>query len=242
MISIIFLLLLILSVLVFLFLQQRRRLNKLTETLHELQEDQEIATLKSHFNGREKERVRIAKDWHDGIGNSLATFRLLFDTIQTDNQEKHTEALTLLEHTQREFRQIIDNELINSFSTEVAIRDCFKQWQRQFALGNIDLRFKVYNLLEYDKVPMKIKGHLYRMTQELLTNVLKHSAATDIQVELGIVKHSLQLSVEDDGKGLAAAPTLRSIKDRIQILNGRLEVDRTVKKGAKICLFIPLKI
>jgi len=147
MISIIFLLLLIVSVLIFLFIQQRKRLKELTETLQELEEVQEIKEIKSNLEGRDQERSRITKDWHDGIGNSLSTLRLLFDAIQTENQERHTEALTLLEHTQREFRQIIDNELINNFSTEVAIRNCFEQWKRQLTLGNIEFNFKVYNLL-----------------------------------------------------------------------------------------------
>jgi len=240
MFSIVFLLILIISVLVFLFLQQRNRSNELTENLQELKEIQEIEVLKSNLEGRDKERARIAKDWHDGIGNSLSTLRLLFDTIQTDNQERHTELLTLLEHTQREFRQIIDNELINNFSTERAIRNCFEQWQRQFALGNIDLVFKVYKLLEYDKVPMSIKAHLYRMTQELLTNVLKHSEASKIYVELKSIKNILQLSVRDNGKGAVEEPTLRSIKVRLNILNGDLGIETKENEGAIICVRIPL--
>jgi len=236
--SIVVLLLLILGGLVFLFLKQRKRLNKLAGTLQELEETQEIKEIKSNLEGRDQERVRIANDWHDGIGNSLSTLRLLFDTIQTNNQQSHTEALALLEHTQREFKQIINNELINNFSTEAAIHSCFEQWKRLFALGNIESVFKVYNLLEYKDVPLKIKAHLYRMTQELLTNVLKHSKASKIEVELKGEEHKILLSVKDNGKGMIEAPALRSVRDRLQLLNGEIDVETTEGKGMMVCLLI----
>jgi len=240
MVSIIFLLLLILSTLVFLVLRQRKRLNELTENLETLKDAQEIKEIKANLEGRDQERTRIAKDWHDGIGNSLSTLRLLFDTIQTENQERHTEALTLLEHTQREFRQIIDSELINNFSTEVDIRNCFEQWKRQLALGNIQLNFKVYNLIKYSNVSMKIKAQLYRMTQELLTNALKHSTASKIEVELKTIENTLQLSVGDNGKIAIEVPTLRSVEDRLQSINGKLRINTKENNGTIIQVFIPL--
>ena len=239
MVGIIFLLLLIISVLIFLVLRQRKRLNGLTENLQELREVQEIKEIKSNIEGRDQERVRIAKDWHDGIGNSLSTLRLLVDTIHAKNQDRHTEALTLLEHTQREFRQIIDNELINNFSTEVAIHHCFEQWKRQLALGNIELTFKVYKLISYNNLPMKIKAQLYRMTQELITNVLKHSAASKIQVELKTIERTLQLSVSDDGKGTIEVPSLRSVEDRLRSINGELLINTKERKGILVRLIIP---
>ncbi len=241
MISIIFLLLLILSVLIFLFFKQRKRLDSLTDTLHELEEHQEIKAIKSNLAGRDQERTRIAKDWHDGIGNSLSTLRLLVDTIQAKNQERHTEVLTLLEHTQREFRQIIDDELINNFSTEIEVRKCLDQWSRQFALGNIELVFKVYNLLAYDKVPMKVKAHLYRITQELLTNALKYAAASKIQVELKMNDNFLLLSVSDNGKGQTEAFILRSVKDRLLSLNGEIQINTKENQGTLVGVRISLK-
>ncbi len=240
MISIIFLLLLILILFVFLFLQQKKQVTRLTENLQELEEIQEIKIIKSNLEGRDQERARIAKDWHDGIGNSLSTLRLIVDTIQPHNQERHAEALSLLEHTQQEFRQIIDNELINGFSTEIAVRNCFEQWKRQFNLGNIKMNFVVYNLLEYNEVSIKIKAHLYRMTQELLTNILKHSEASIIQVELEMIKNRLQLFVSDNGKGGKQTPVLRSVEERLESLNGQIEIEITEGTGTSIKLFIPL--
>ncbi len=240
--SIVFLLLLILSGLIFLVLRQRKHLRRLAETLQELKEIQEIKEIRANLEGRDQERLRIAKDWHDGIGNSLATLRLLFDTIQTKNQDRHSEALTLLEHTQREFRQIIDNELINNFSTEVAIHNCFEQWKRQFALGNIELNFKVYKLLSYNNVPIATKAHFYRMTQELLTNALRHSNASKIQVELKSIEGLLELSISDNGTGVTEIPTLRSIEDRLQRVDGQIQISSNAATGTMIQMSIPLKM
>ena len=97
-----------------------------------------------------------------------------------------------------------------------------------------------HNLLEYNKVPIKIKAHLYRMTQELLTNILKHSEASIIQVELEMIKNRLQLFVSDNGKGGKQAPVLRSVEERLHYLNGQIEIDIKEGKGTLVKLFIPL--
>jgi len=146
MISIIFLLLLGLFVFAYLFFQQKRKNHLLTETIQELKEIHEVKEIKSYLKGRDEERVRIAEDWHDGIGNSMAMLRLIIDTIQSKNPARHTEALSLLEHTQREFRQIIDNELVNDFADKAAIIAVFEKWIPQLQFGNIMFDFKVYDL------------------------------------------------------------------------------------------------
>ena len=243
MISIVFLLLLGLCILGFLLYRQKIRSHSLTETIQELKEIQEVKEIKSYLEGRDQERIRIAEDWHDGIGNSLSTLRLIVDTIQPKNLERHSEALSLLEHTQREFRQIIDNELVNDFSDKTAIIQVFEKWTQQLQFGNIVFVFKVYDLSLYDDCQPIFKSHLYRIVQELLTNTIKHAKSSKIEIELRTENQWLSLSVEDNGVGLkkvvGAQKLMRSVNRRLTLLKGEMKIESRENEGTKIQIRLP---
>lgn len=245
MLGIIFLLLMGIIALAYLLYQQQKKVHFLEETLSDLKEVQEIKIIKANLEGRDQERVRIAKDWHDGIGNSLSTLRLIVDTIQPKNQESHTETLSLLEHTQREFSAIIKDELINSFSDESAIKHTFEHWRHQFNLGGIALAYEVQSLLRYNECSIVLKAHFYRITQELLTNTIKHAKASKVKIVLKEESDALQLLVEDDGIGWSRnhqhSDGLRSVKDRMKILEGKIKIESKENKGTKITVLIPIR-
>jgi len=79
------------------------------------------------------------------------------------------------------------------------------------------------------------------MTQELLTNALKHSTASKIEVELKTIENMLQLVVSDNGKGATEVFTLRSVEDRLQSINGRLQINTNERNGTMIRIFIPFE-
>ena len=244
MISIVFLLLIGLFILAYLYYLQKKKNKLLKETIQELEEIQEIKTIKSYLKGRDEERARIAEDWHDGIGNSLSTLRLIVDTIQPKNLERHTEALSLLEYTQREFRQVIYNELVNDFIDKAAIMQTFKKWAEQLQFGNIELILKVYDLNSYDDCQPIFKTHLYRIVQELLTNSIKHAEATQIKVEFKTEKNCLVVNVGDNGRGTKEnfedTKFLRSVNRRLSILNGKIRKEAVENRGTIIHLRLPL--
>lgn len=241
--SIVFLLLLSLCVLAYLFYSQKKKNKLLAETIQELKEVHEIKEIKSYLKGRDEERVRIAEDWHDGIGNSLATLRLIVDTIQPKKIERHTEALSLLEHTQREFRQIIDNELVNDFSNEVAIVHVFEKWAQQLQFGNIVFIFKVYDLKLYSNCQPIFKSHLYRIVQELLANVIKHAKASQINIELREENELISLIVIDNGIGLKKEverkDLMRSVSRRLMLLKGEMKLETKENCGTEIHILLP---
>lgn len=215
----------------------------MTETIQELKEVQEVKEIKSYLEGRDEERVRIAEDWHDGIGNTLSTLRLIVDTIQPKNPERHNEALSLLEHTQREFRQIIDNELVNDFSTEKLMIHVLEKWKQQLRFGNIELIFKVYPLYKYNNCQAIFKSHFFRMVQELLTNVIKHAKASQIQLDIRATEEALSLRISDNGLGLKEANNrkklFRSLHQRLVLLDGKIQIETTTNKGTEIYLQLP---
>ena len=245
MISIVFLLLLGLCVLSYLFYQQKRRNTLLVETNQELKEIHEVKEIQTYLKGRDEERTRIAEDWHDGIGNSLATLRLILDTIQPKNPARHTEALSLLEHTQREFRQIIDNELVNDFFDRAAIIHVFEKWTEQLRFGNIMFVFEVYDLKLYNDYSLTFKSHLYRIVQELLANAIRHAKASQIKIEFREEDAQLSLIIIDNGIGFKEQTVkkklLRSINRRLALLKGKMQVKEDIStNGTIIQLILPL--
>lgn len=242
--SIILLLLVGISLLLFLLYQQKKKVYLLKEALQEKEEVTEILEIKANLKGRDQERNRIAKDWHDGIGNYLSTLRLLIDTIQPQNPENHQGFVTLLEETQIEFRQIIDNELVNDFSDRTAILAVLEKWKRQLQIGNISFEFKVYDFLGYNDSTNELKHHLYRIAQELMTNVLKHAKANLVQLTLEEIDNHLKLSVNDNGVGISSGRKekilLKSVRDRVQILKGQIKIQATDNNKTNIEVIIPL--
>lgn len=241
--SIIFLLFFCLLILSFYLFKQRKEINSLNEVIQEQQEIEEIKIIKAKLIGRDEERERIVKDWHDGIGNSLSTLRLIFDNIHPKNQDAHTEALKLLEFTIREFSVIIENEYDNSFSDEAIIIAVFQKWKQQLNFGNIEFAFNVYNLNKYILLPISSKSYLYRICQELVSNSLKHAKPTQIHLSLEEQKETLELIYSDNGIGLQkeaiAEGNFKSLRHRVRVLNGELEVDAANHNGLTIKIVIP---
>jgi signal transduction histidine kinase len=242
--SMLYLLLLGIIGLFFLLIQQKKKLDNLSLTLQHLQEAQELNELKAILKGRDEERTRIAKDWHDGIGNSLSTLKLLVDSIQSKNPQRHQEAQKLLEETQIEFRQIIDKEKVSYFSNKENIQQILEKWKQQLKFGNIDLAFEVNDLVEYEKKDYLSKSHFFRIVQELMGNAIKHSEASKINIKLKENKQGINLYINDNGKGIEGTITdanlLASVKNRLKLLKGQLQIESKQKAGTTIEILVPI--
>jgi signal transduction histidine kinase len=97
-------------------------------------------------------------------------------------------------------------------------------------------------------VELKIRNHLYRIAQEAVQNALKHSGASNIEIELWSRPGGLLLSVIDDGQGLAAESDVRSglgmrtMRFRASTIGGRLTITRGADGGNSVVCDVPTKI
>jgi two-component system sensor histidine kinase DegS len=99
-------------------------------------------------------------------------------------------------------------------------------------------------------VPKVTEMHLYRIVQESVNNIVKHSGATEAKVALKREGNSLQLKIEDNGKGFNSSPPvsgssprgfgLSGISERVRILGGRELIDSIAGRGTKITVTIKL--
>ncbi|MCW2262132.1 MULTISPECIES: sensor histidine kinase [Sphingobacterium] len=196
--------------------------------------------------GQERERSRIARDLHDGLGGMLASVKLKLSAVanreakvqpQTDSAMDLYTIINQMDDSVNELRRIARNMMPESLlymGLELSLRDlCNAMNQPQLKID-----FQATNL--QSDYPQSFLIAVYRIVQELLTNALKHSGATQIWVQCSEADHYFYITVEDNGKGFDPSMQdskqggigLSNIRNRVDILNGRLEIDAAIGKGA----------
>jgi len=233
---------------VFLRYRHIKRRELLQAQLLTLEKAREADTLRAVIHGEEQERQRIARELHDGLGSQLASIKLQVAAIQNDVPEVlssplHQQAESLLDDACHEIRTISHNLMPGSLSRyglSQAIRDlCITMDQIENL--HIDCIIDLYSPLD-----PAAEIALYRITQELLQNIVKHADAREVIVQLQEEENMLYLTVEDDGVGFSpqAEPKdgigLKNLRSRVRFLQGTLDLDSRPGEGTSVYLSIPL--
>lgn len=216
------------------------RRNKQKNAAIQLKINQEIERNKAMIFGEEKERMRIAKDLHDGPGQLLAAVKMNLSAYENQTTVLPT-VFKLLDDAITEVRNVSHSMM-------------------PLALINHDLAAALNELTNHVKTQIKINTQLvdipksisqtmqtsiYRIAQECINNTLKHAHATTINMQL-IYHHSyLTFMFEDDGIGFtknqnATGVGLQNISSRVALLNGNLHIDSKHQHGTTITIEIPL--
>ncbi len=201
-----------------------------------------IAVWQALSEGEEKERTRIARELHDGIGGLMSTLRMQLGILAkrmpgVATIDIYHESRNLLDNIIAEIRKTAHNlmpELILRHGLVEAIRifcnnvrddeDLKMDFQYYGYIGNLNPGFQLA---------------AYRIIQELLQNVLKHACAGKVLVQLSRHNDVLDITVEDNGKGFNPAEErngmgLNSIERRVKELDGNMHIQSTLGKGTNI--------
>jgi signal transduction histidine kinase len=202
----------------------------------------------------ERERRAIAGDLHDHIGQSLAVIRARLRQMQSNavfsGMERDVEeAITLLDQTIQSTRTLtfeISPPVLYDLGLEPALEWLCRQFEKKHGL-----RAEMTSEGAGPAVPDSLQITVFRSVQEFLLNAVKHARASSVRVHL--VRRSAMLSVEvrDDGVGFDASPEgafladhggfgLFSIRERLKVLGGTLEISSSPGKGAAFILAVPV--
>lgn len=210
-----------------------------------LRQQKEIAEI--IFQTQEKERTHIGHELHDNVNQILASANLFVDLINpTSNNEveikaKVKECIALaIQEIRTLSKQLVVPQLKQS-SLIVSIKSLTADLQ----LSN---RFNVefdYNNEELEKLEENKKIVLFRILQEQLNNIIKHSQAQNISIELSRVNGHVSLFVKDDGIGFDSKQIrngigLSNIYERAKLYNGKAELISTPGKGCQLKVKIPV--
>jgi signal transduction histidine kinase len=230
--------------------QELRKEMSEKERLASVIEAQKDEHLRALVQTQDDERKRIASDLHDSLGSLLSTVKLRFNGLQEDfgknNPDKFDrfrDTIGMLDDAIHELRQISHNMLpvsLRRFGLKAALETFVEQVN---ASRQLDTQLQILGLDR--RLPEEIEVAGYRICQELVQNVIKHAQATYINIQVIDHKDSLNIIVEDNGKGMVKKEIARgfgftTIQSKVDLFKGSFEIDSKPGKGAMVLVDLPV--
>jgi len=220
---------------------------KKTEQQYELQ----LMKLINQEEGRHFEKSRVALELHDGVLSSLFGIRMGLDNINnhdTDPQKPERQVyLKKLFELEKEIRN-----LSHGLNSHIAISDLAfttvieKVLQEQCPIHHLNYSIDSDPRLEFVNVNNSIKYNMYRIIQESLQNIIRHSKASLLSISFSMVGQYIALVIKDNGIGFNPNKEFKGIgiknmKSRVKSLGGNFQYQNAVSGGTIIKIEIPLE-
>lgn len=211
----------------------------------ELLKNKELEGIDAIIDAQEKERSKIAADLHDNLGSKVATLKLYLESYDTKGtfSSFYEKLRGLTNETYNEIRSISKNKNFGAQiskglipSTKLIAQQISDSKKIDIKVINVDISKRIENSLEIQ---------VFRIIQELLTNIIKHANATEAIVQFSEHKNILNIIVEDNGKGFEINKTrsglgLLNIEKRIDKIYGDIVIDSSKENGTTVIINIPL--
>jgi signal transduction histidine kinase len=199
------------------------------------------------------EQRRIAQEMHDGLGQELTGLALSVRALANRAQKERDvisfdlDQLALLATSCIQDAHRIVQGLSPLTNADGNLDAALEALAQRSSLSGTRVQFRS----RYEApsmIELKIRNHLYRIAQEAVQNALKHSGASNIEIELWSRPGDLVLSIVDDGQGLAAEADvrsglgMRSMRFRASAIGGRLSITRGANGGNSVVCDVPTKM
>ena len=221
--------------------RQYRRVKKLQEEIF-LQKELAARAL---FEGEQNERIRIARDLHDSIGQQLSAVKMKMNALPASKEVE--DAGNFLDGTIREVRNISHNLLPEAlqFGWVAALEELCEQMNLPNGPAvtlEVDDYSRSYSFSKQQELS------IYRIIQEIISNTVKHAEAKNIHISVSGNDNSFLINTSDDGKGMDTAILARSsgigwknIAARVNLLRGKMDISSQQMSGTRISIAIPLQ-
>lgn len=208
-------------------------------------------TVEMMIQAQESERLRLSRLMHDGPAQALSNFILqteiamrLFDL---DQQKAREELENLKVSASGAFRKVRDfifelrPMMLDDLGLVPTLKRYVDAWKEQMGMdARLMVTGKERRLEQYEEVM------IFRAIQELLNNAAQHSGASSVKVQVDVGESVIKVSVDDDGKGFEQGDLatkngmgLKVIRDRVEMLNGHLDIDSIVGQGTRVTFSLP---
>ncbi len=241
----------ILAAIVAYLFYNRKRVAQEMKLNAEIARQKEIRT-KAIIEAEEKERRRIAQDLHDGVGQILSAAKLNLSSLESSadlkndvEKEALKNTLSLIDDSVKEVRTVSHNMMPNTL-IKLGLASAIKEFITKIgSLPNLKVDLEMVGLDQ--RLEESVETTLYRAIQEIVNNIIKHSKANKIGIQL--IRHESDLSVliEDNGIGFDVSKIsefegigLKNIISRVEFVNGSVNFDSTPGKGTTVVIEVPV--
>ncbi len=220
----------------------RNRQNLQVEKIRALQREQEISQLKAIMLGEEKERTRLARELHDGIGSQLAAIKMNFTAVTKDYPVLMEigplqEIMDMIGNTATDVRNTAHN-LMPDVLTRYGLSNALMLYCEQInKSGQLRTDLQMYGNI--NELSESFTLLLYRIIQEMIQNIIKHAQADHAVIQIRKQDQRLNIVVEDNGIGFRSTETanglgLRQLASRIESVQGEMLIDSAEGSGTVI--------
>jgi two-component system, NarL family, sensor kinase len=199
---------------------------------------------------QDEERRRMARDLHDITGQELAIVIMSLDRLQKAPNEELRSSLAevagqvrKVESEIRTLSYVLHPPLLDEMGLRSALYWYFEGFSKR---TGVEIEAEIPS--DLPRLGLDMETALFRVIQESLTNVVRHSGSRRAWVRLSVNSHHLKISIEDEGTGFDQRRTaasrksgvgVQSMNDRIKLLGGKLEI-RSGKRGTQVVASVPL--
>ena len=204
------------------------------------------------INAQETERKIVSQDLHDSIGGKLTGIKYSLEKIISDLEKVPNsietslkDILTIVQSTIEETQRITKHlhpSILDDLGLFAAIRGICREFKEVYADIQVTSNFE----MDEHEVPGSLKILIYRILQEALNNVAKHSEADTVNLNLKKNKRKIELYIEDNGKGFDLSEVLhadghgrglglQNIRERTELFGGSIDIKSEKGQGTTIC-------
>lgn len=210
--------------------QKRKQVEK---NMKLLEQESDLKAARKYIEGLESERKRFAKELHDGVANDLLGLQMKLSTVgnNPDEKEEMVKSVNELRQNVRNISHELMPPEFNHLNIDKILGYYLTDMQKTYGLA---LDYETMPDAGYEKIPQETAYEVYRIAQELMTNIVKHAGARSVSVALmGMENGKFRLKIESDGNVFptrvadeANRPTgigIRTIHDRAKSISAVFE-------------------
>ncbi|GAA4467291.1 hypothetical protein GCM10023189_50730 [Nibrella saemangeumensis] len=228
----------------------RQRLFEATKQQYQQQIDEQKSRTSYLIAGQEEERKRLSRDLHDGLGQMLTAIKLQVEGLETSLQGQAVQInnistlKNLITQTIQEAR-LISNNLMPSVLSDFGIIPALKMLAETNDT-NPAIEVAFCTNLPTTRLDKSVEIMLYRVTQEAISNAVRHAQAKRITIELFEKDNYLHLVVSDNGKGFKPqrlrqpmGQGIHNMNERVKLLDGKFKITSVPGKGTRVQVSLP---
>jgi signal transduction histidine kinase len=218
-----------------------KRQRNLQQQLHEERTHYKNELALEVFKAQEEERKKIGEELHDNINQLLGVVKLYIEHAQVNPAAQNE----MLKKSSEYLRQVINEirglskSLVSPTLNDLGLVESIRELSDSI-LKISDIQIDIHKSdFSEDSLSDLQKLMIYRITQEQLNNILKHSHAEHVDIELKKNGSQVQLTIEDDGvgfdpKNMKSGLGLKNIRHRLELFNGKMNVSSAPEHGCKL--------